>query len=67
MAYTAVAESYTKDFKAYVDELKKMDLEKAKVRAQKSLEEAGLLDENGHVKQNIVNGDFFGWGERNAQ
>ena len=67
MAYTAVAETYTKDFKAYVDELKKMDPEKAKVRAQKSLEEAGLLDENGHVKQNIVNGDFFGWGERNAQ
>ena len=44
-----------------------MDPEKAKVRAQKSPEEAGLLDENGHVKQNIVNGDFFGWGERNAQ
>jgi len=63
MTYYTTVDDRINDFKMFIQSLKILDPGKAKKEAERSLGAAGLLDEDGHVKQDIVNGDFFGWGE----
>lgn len=58
--YAQVADALRK---AIVDfeELKKNDPEEAKKQSTESLIRAGILNEDGSPKEQIVTGMFFGW------
>lgn len=54
-------EEYIRGMQEYINKLRTMDREEAKIIAKENLTKAGILDENGKTKENIVTGDFFGW------
>ena len=54
-------EEYIRGMQEYIDKLRTMDREEAKKISKEALIKAGVLDENGNAKENIVTGDFFGW------
>jgi len=54
-------EEYIRGMREYIERLKNMDKEQAKQKAIENLTKAGLLDENGNTKENLVTGHFFGW------
>ena len=54
-------EEYIRGMQEYINKLRTMDREEAKKIAKENLTQAGILDENGKTKENIVTGDFFGW------
>ncbi len=54
-------EEYIRGMQEYIERLKNMDKEQAKQKAIENLTKAGILDENGNTKENLVTGDFFGW------
>lgn len=51
----APQKKYIKEMDAYINELRKMNKEKGKKYARKSLIQSGVLDEKGKPKKNIVN------------
>lgn len=53
-------EEYIKGMQDYIAQLRTMDKEEAKKIAKENLIKAGVLDENGNPKENIVTGNFFG-------
>ena len=54
-------EEYIRGMQEYIERLKNMDKEQAKKKAIENLTKAGILDENGNTKENLVTGNFFGW------
>lgn len=54
-------EEYIRGMQEYTKKLMEMDREQAKKISKETLIKAGILDENGNAKENIVTGDFFGW------
>jgi hypothetical protein len=54
-------EEYIRGMQEYIEKLRTMDREEAKKVSKEALIKAGVLDENGNAKENIVTGDFFGW------
>ena len=54
-------EEYIRGMREYIGRLKNMDKEQAKQKAIENLTKAGILDENGNTKENLVTGHFFGW------
>jgi DNA polymerase III alpha subunit len=54
-------EEYILGMQEYIERMKNMDKEQAKQKAIENLTKAGILDENGNTKENLVTGDFFGW------
>jgi DNA polymerase III alpha subunit len=54
-------EEYIRGMREYIERLKNMDKEQAKQKAIENLTKAGILDENGNTKENLVTGHFFGW------
>ena len=45
----------------YIEKLRTMDREEAKLISKEALIKTGVLDENGNPKETIVTGHFFGW------
>ncbi|MBR1692462.1 MAG: hypothetical protein IJ711_06760 [Lachnospiraceae bacterium] len=54
-------EEYAKGVRDYIEKLKNMPKEQAREISLQNLISAGILNEDGTDKENIVNGDFFGW------
>ena len=50
------------DIKAFLKHFEAMNDSEAKAFAEKSLKEMGLMDDDGNIKNDIVNGFFFGLG-----
>ena len=47
--------------KRFINKLESMSPEEAKAYSTQVLIQIGALDKNGKPKEQIVNGDFFGW------
>lgn len=54
-------DNYEKAAKDYIEQLRNLPPKEAKLIASQNLKEIGVLNDDGTIKKQIVNGDFFGY------